>query len=543
MLPWKRQLQEITKQKLYDYICKELNSYCNVNTDDAELLDESQPGKKFYDSLISRGYKKDELFKIIIPIEILTNRAAKMRRVTEIATEVPIDTDTIRAYAQEYEKAMQENTELFSKYKKMADWYTDFHKLVFESLPESDANLFIAACAFASANTAVDVNIVEASKLYKTVKNDFAKSNASRKALAIIAKTINSVDNKNNVRMLEKLAQLNCSYAQLLIPKRDTTDPKQKQVREITVSQAKLTNYNQFVLYFLSNNGKITKGQIMADIQSGTLSVGGTKIFSFFINLIDPEFTWETEGSVKIQPATIDRWMVRIFFERPLRSLLDELVKDDIVIDNKKSHMVFIMDAIMKLFNSDVVRSNIVKILNEEVYNSKSFAQAHRLQAFAWVKYRQDRAVKADKFASFEDVVNFAAELSEKIDEINPELNFINSTGKKIESQTEKVITTINLFANLPRMNFKDEEETERIMKGWLKFQKEFELDTTAKDKMEKAKSQAFKYTIQLKKTREGQYTADVTQKGARLHSIAGDTRTIAIKAAKNWINVHRPMQ
>ena len=416
------------EQKVLGKLSEIFSKKFSVNEEDD--LTEAMPGKDFYNSLISRGYAKDELFDVKIPVELLTDRKRKKSRQIDVVTTTPIDVTMLDDFIEEFKKAKEENAELYHKYKKWSTWYTDFNTLIFGALPETDACLFLAAAAFASTNTTLDVNIHEAAKLYKVVREDWKKSNATRQALAFIANNINSIDSPKNLDMLKMLADSNSSYAAMLAPKRDITDPNEKQIREITVSQAKLTNYNNFIKYFIGKNGKLSKRQIMTDLKTGDLDVGGTKVYSFFVNLIDPQYEWvEIDGdeNARIQPATIDRWMIRIFFTRPLRNLVDELQDAEVVIPDRKAQEVFISQAIKNLFDKDQVRSNIVKIMNEKLKEHNLDLKAQELQAFGWVKIREEAGVPSADFASFEDVVSFTQKVSDRIDSINPELNFIRN--------------------------------------------------------------------------------------------------------------------
>ncbi|MBU0924713.1 hypothetical protein KKG81_07495, partial [bacterium] len=139
---------------------------------------------------------------------------------------------------------------------------------------------------------------------------------------------------------------------------------------------------------FIKRGGKLSKQQIMQDLETGVLDVGGTKVYSFFVNLIDPDFEWvsvDGDENAKIQPATIDRWMIRIFFTRPLRSLVDELQEAEVVTNDRKAQEVFISQAIKYLFDKDNVRSNIVKLMNEKLKEHQLDLKAQELQAFGWV--------------------------------------------------------------------------------------------------------------------------------------------------------------
>jgi hypothetical protein len=508
-------------------------------------------GMKFYNSLISRGYSKNELFDVTIPVELLSNKKLKLSRQIDVFTKVPIDVTLLDDFIEEYKKAKEANAELYAKYQKWANWYTDFHNLIYSSLPETDANLFLAATAFSSANTPLDTNIFEAAKLYKAVKGDWIGSNATRQALKFVVNNVNAIDSQKDIDILAKLSDANCQYAAMLIPKRDVTDPKQKQVREITVSKSKLINYNNFVRYFIKRGGKLSKQQITSDLQSGALDVSGTKVYSFFLNLIDPDYEWvgvEGDENAKIQPATIDRWMIRLFFTRPLKQLIKELQDVGVVIDDMKYQSVFISRAVMYLFGKYNVRSNIVRIMNEKLKEHKLDLKAQQLQAFGWVKIREESGLPSADFASFEDVVRFTRKVSDRIDQINPELNFIKDTGQDVKDEVKDVLSTINLLSKIPRFNFKDAAEIERTLFNWKQFSPELKLDKGKAPKtslsIKKGQSaQKDKFLLLPVEVEPGIWQTPIKHDKNILTTVRGISRGNVIKAAKDWINQHKPFK
>lgn len=218
------------------------------------------------------------------------------------------------------------NLELKQKFDKFAYWYNNFNKLIFDSMSESDACLFLSACAFCSANTALDQNILEVAKLFSAVKSDYMSGN-----IELLYKVINNIKSNTTQKDLDKLnsyVESGSMYASLLAPKLlpgqiVQTGPykgKDDVFSEITISNAKIPNFNKFVLYYLKNNGNVTKEKLINDLKYNNYNISGTKIFSFFINLIDPDYKWKIDDSHEgITPATIDRWMIRIFFYKPLK--------------------------------------------------------------------------------------------------------------------------------------------------------------------------------------------------------------------------------
>ena len=527
-------------KRFYSGLSELFHSKMNsVLDEDQFLLDEETSGPEFYKLVSSQGYQKEELFKIEIPIEMLSNTKFKKPRTISIETEIPIDTSILRNFMDEYTKAREENGELYQKYKKMAYWYTDFNKLMLDHLSESDAYLFLVAAAYCSSNTALDVNIIEATKLFRAVKIDFKRGNLGQALLRYLATNIANIDKQANIDKLAKIGQANSSFLQLLSPKKDPMTGEQ--FREITVSGSKLKNFNDFIIYYLDHDGKITKDELITDIKTGKLPVGGTKIYSFLMNLVDPNFEWvevntsDFKGG-KIQPATIDRWMIRVFFDKPLNIAMKELIKDGIVEGDVKTIEKFKNVVIMKLFMSDMVRSNVVKLMNEvlkeniEKHPETTLRYAHQLQAFGWVRMRDKYDVPSADFSSFEDVMNFTEKTSDKIDQINPQLNFIKDTGTEVRN---RVMTAIKLLSNIPRPKMKNAEETEKSIKHWLDYYATFD-DKPKSTGPEHYKM--YKYLITKPIKKDDSYTADIKVSKKVVHTVVGDTPNNVIRSAKQWV-------
>jgi hypothetical protein len=421
-------------------------------------------GKEFYDALSSKGFKRDELFDAQVPLQYLKG---DKKFKGDLHVKIPVDTHLLEKYIQDYVSA---NVELKKKFDVFAHWYDDFNKMIYGNLPASDASLFLAAVAFCSANTALDVNVLEAAKLYRAVMTDFKRGNQGKQVLKFIANNVKSVDDGNSIEKIERAMQSRSSYARMLAPK---VDPRPIQIkkgrgkerkvvgekpdvfREITVSAAKLSNFNKFVLYFLKNDGKLTKEKLMKDLQSGKFDISGTKIYSFFINLVDPDFEWKVEKGNAVQPATIDRWMIRLMFDEPINELVGELI-DIGIIDSKDKDKV--MGAIaMKMFGKDEIRQSIVDLLND--YAKKHGMKAHQLQALGWVRIRNEYDRPEAKFKDFKDVMDYADATTDKIDEIDPQLHWIKNIGQKWKGKVNSVLKTLTTLDKTPRFKFSKPEE------------------------------------------------------------------------------------
>ena len=527
-------------------------------------------GKEFYDALSAQGFKREELFNAKVPLEYLKDTGekddegeSKQKKFTgDLNVKIPVNTDLLEKYIDEYVHA---NVELKKKFDVFAYWYDDFNKLIYDNLGQSDGSLFLAAVAFTSANTALDVNILEAAKLYRAVKTDFKRGNKGRQVLKFIANNVKTLEDGKSIEMIERAMQARSAYARMLAPKVDprpieiTTGKgkakvkvgeKQDVFREITVSGAKLGNFNKFVLYYLENNGKLSKSKLMKDLQAKKFDIGGTKIYSFFINLVDPDFEWKIEKGNAIQPATIDRWMIRLFFDEPIKELVDELIEVEILDPKKKEKT---MGAIaMGMFNQDIVRQSIVNLLN--AYALKTGMKAHQLQALGWVRIRNEYDRPEAKFKDFKDVMAYADKTTEKIDEIDPELRWIKQSGLKVKSKINSVMSTLNVLYKTPRFKFSKPEEVKYSLANRSAYEHIYTLtpkDISKKDDKMKEVIGKFMFAVQQdNKTidiyREIEFTHKKTGKKIKkvdkkdpVHTVTEKDRKSALKSAIKWAKKH----
>jgi len=526
------QIKLICEDKFWSYF---KNAF--ILCEDYDILNETESGgKKFYDQLSNPSFKYDEYFTAQVPLAFLDKKRFK----TSMEINIPINTETLDRYISEYVAA---DVELKRKYDLFANWYNDFNKLMFGSLGENDACLFLAAAAFCSANTALDVNILEAAKLFVAVKTDFNRGNSGREILRLIATNVKGLDDVKNLNRLEKLSGVRSSYGELLAPKvepRPVAKGKHKgeieNFREITISAAKLGNWNNFVLYYIKNNGKLSKAKLMGDLKSGEFAIGGTKIYSFFINLIDPDYEWVVDPKLAIQPATIDRWMIRLFFDKPINEIVNELVELQIIDPKKKD--VVAGEIIVTLFAQDIVRQNIVKVMNE--YARKHGLKAHQLQALGWVRIRKDYNEPSSKFTSFQDVMDFTDEVTKKIREIDPKLKFINDMGQGLKGRMNKALATIHTLAQAPRFKFSSPEEIEYTIKNRENYEKIYKLRINKDDKKKSEQEKLILSKVRLALKPDNKTIDLFTDKNKDpIKSFTAETRKDVIRAAVNWAKIN----
>jgi len=544
-----------------------------------DLINEIKTGKKFNDELADTSFTAINEFPVEIEFEVENKKV-------EVQIPVKINLDNLRDEIQNY---LQAPPELKEKLKTYAYWYDNFNKLVFGNMGESDACLFMAACGYCSANTALDQNILEAAKLYTVVKQDF-QTDQGKKALSELSRAIKSNLKNKDLDILARYP--NSAYANLLLPKKDykgikiQKGPKQGQddiFSEITVSNAKIPNFNKYVEYYLKHNGQVNKEQLYEDIESGLFKISGTKINSFLINLIFPDKLWKG----KFGPATIDRWMIRFFFEKPLKEMVENDIADwieflpdesDEVVGDKmqeakrnnkpkltpEEHLAakhkkeleadqdaIINRAIMKLFGNDDVRQSAVHYLNKDMEMENLFKddgvlkklfddefkktsekfkmKPHQIQALAWVNIRERYNEPAAKFSKFEDVMEYAYDAAEKIMNLDP-------------SKFNVVLDTIKMLASGPRFKFNNPAQVVDTIQNREAYEKVYYIPPKIK-KLVKNKSNVnyAKMKVALvDDTKADIYDLSVSKKKP-IHTVQGTDRKSTLSQSLKWILSYNP--
>lgn len=521
----------------------------------AQLL-EAMSGPDFYNKLVSPSFKSQDTFPVKLEFKV-DNKSV------EVVIPIKLELENLAKEVDDYLKAPPELKQKLDTY---AYWYDNFNKLIFQNMGETDACLFLAACAYCSANTALDQNILEAAKLYKAVTAD-AQSQEGAAMLDQLASNVkNNMDSKN-LEYLRTFQNKGSQYADLLVPKKDYKGGKVSQgarkgqddvFSEITVANAKIPNFNKFVKYYLANRGNINKEKLYTDLEKGILKISGTKINSFFLNLVFPGKKWAD----KIDPATVDRWMIRVFFDKPLQRMVEEDVADWIdylssesdsgsEIDEatgkpkkpklspeeaavakkatnlKKKQDAIVNSVVMKLFGDDIIRQNLVKILHEEA--QKAGLTSYQLQALAWVNIRIRYKEPAAKFAKFEDVMAYAQDAAKSVMAIDP--------------NTNSVMQTIKILASGPRFKFKDPQTVVDTIENADKYEKVYFLPPKIK-KPSTSKGPAIDY----KKMKVGlinDTSADIydlaVSKKKPVHTVTGTDRKSTLSQSLKWILSYNP--
>lgn len=170
-------------------------------------------------------------------------------------------------------------------------------------MSENDGCLFLAAFAYCSVNTALDQNILEAAKLYTAVKQDFEAPQGKEWLKALASNVTDNISNEQ-LAFIKKYTDAGSAYANVLTPKLDykggmsAMGHRKGQAdifSEVTVSNAKIPNFNRYVKYYLEQDGQVSKSQLFQDLNSGKMEIGGTKVNSFFLNLVFPTYKWNNK--------------------------------------------------------------------------------------------------------------------------------------------------------------------------------------------------------------------------------------------------------
>ena len=512
-------------------------------------LTEVMSGPEFYNRLTDPSFKPKDTFIVRLPF-VVDNKKV------DVQIPIKLEMDNLKHEVEQYLEAPPALQKKFDAY---AYWYDNFNKLIFQSMSESDGCLFLAAAAYCSANSALDQDILEAAKLFSAVKHDMALPNGPA-MLEDLSTHVKDNMNNETLAYLRSYQNKGSEYADLLAPKKDYrggTIPQgarkgQEDVfSEITVSNAKIPNFNLFVKYYLAHQGNVTRNKLFNDLKDGVIKIGGTKINSFFLNLIFPGYKWND----KIDPVTIDRWMIRVFFDKPIEKLVEEDVTDWIqhltdqtkIVTGKKDNEETILKkkvaaleknkakiidtAIMQLFGNDEVRQNLVKILNDEA-KALHFT-AYQLQALAWVNIRIRYREPAAKFAKFEDVMDFAKDAAKGILNLDPNVN--------------DVLNTIRTLASGPRFKFKDVQDVVDTIQNRDLYEKVYYLPpkNDVEEKANKKAAMDAKHWEYIKVALRDDQHADIYDLGKSgkkpVQLVEGGSRRDVLAKALRWVLAYNP--
>jgi hypothetical protein len=196
--------------------------------------------------------------------------------------------------------------ELIELGKDMRYWYESINDGIFGALSESNGSLFLLLLASTSASTMLTRNFIEASKVYMGLQYDFINNRENLEEYFggdLTAKNFTYDSNPYELEVIEQMRKTSLMYA-----------------------GAKINNIRKTVMFWLNNDGVITKDSALNflisnyNINSPTkiaILSGDTlnrmKIFNFAVNLLSPEYAIKN-GVSNWYFVTIDKWMLRVFF-------------------------------------------------------------------------------------------------------------------------------------------------------------------------------------------------------------------------------------
>lgn len=300
------------------------------------------------------------------------------------------------------------------------DWYIDFNRKAFESLSEQDAVLFLAMFAITSSSTSVTQNFQDASRIVRAVKHDINNSKNRKNLEDLIDSYINKTLSFDKIYKMMFDTDLK---GKKLKNNKFNSLSLSKVATKFLFAKSKIPNILYLLNEYKKNNYTLSKSELLNILkdtwEEDTATVkkkgkGGIitseKIFSFTMNLLDPNFKFDSGW----QLVTIDRHILAIFYPK----LSSEERKD-----------VF-----SKLGNvSDLRLARITVELQKKA--SKYNMLPNQIQAAIWCAYLK-REKPEGYISTFEEIIN---ESLKKIGKKEEEL-------KEISKFFDKVIEEVGKF-------------------------------------------------------------------------------------------------
>ena len=100
----------------------------------------------------------------------------------------------------------------------------------------------------------------------------------------------------------------------------------------------------------------------------------------------------------------------------------------------------------------------------------------------------------------------------------------------------------------MPRFNFKDEQDIERVMKNWKEFEPSYKLDARSGPEVSMAikggaSANKDKFLLTPTETEPGIWQTPIKYGKDILTTVRGISRGNVIGVAKTWINQHKPFE
>jgi len=194
--------------------------------------------------------------------------------------------------------------ELVELGKDAKDWYKEINQKIYEAFPnEEDGTLFLIILAIFAAGASLTQNFKIAARVYYGLKSDL--EDPQRKSeLEMVAEKYMKAPGKLN----DEFHKGNHKNLATFLPLENVPYPKSyigNMCRVITLYKSK--NYNlskqdaiKEISQHFESTGLVSKSSV----------ISAEKIFSFTLNLLDPDFQFESGWL----PVTMDTWMAAFFY-------------------------------------------------------------------------------------------------------------------------------------------------------------------------------------------------------------------------------------
>lgn len=194
--------------------------------------------------------------------------------------------------------------ELLDLGKDAKDWYKEINQKISEAFPdEKDATLFLIILSIFAAGASLTNNFRIAARVYYGFKEDIA--NPAKKAeLEEVAETYKGEPSEFN----DELHKGNHKTLATFLPLDNVAYPR-----------SYIGNMLRVISFYKSKGYSVSKDEAVREISkyfqlSGLVSddsiISAEKIFSFTLNLLDPDFKFESGWL----PVTMDTWMASFFY-------------------------------------------------------------------------------------------------------------------------------------------------------------------------------------------------------------------------------------
>lgn len=182
-------------------------------------------------------------------------------------------------------------------------WYAEMNKTILDTFGDTEGTIFLVLLAIFSPRNPLSQNFKLASQTFRGLKKDLENEQAKAK--------------------LEEMMEIDPTQLYKMMKEKDAYKDLAT-VRGMIKGNMGVNTYLPNILRFLkllkTNNYAITKDVAVKEISrhikpSGALDdttvISAEKVFSFTLNLLDPNYSFEDLGWV---PVTMDTWMASFFY-------------------------------------------------------------------------------------------------------------------------------------------------------------------------------------------------------------------------------------